>query len=344
MHPDVIAGAGRALGGGPVRQTPAEVLLLQDLAEALRTPVGHEELQPGPVAQAAVAVVPEDAGHPVPDLGRVLRGDEGAQALGEMGVGGQPAADPQVIAGPQLGVDHPDQRDVVDLVHHVLAGVTGHGGLELARQVGQLGVPDEALLDLPDGRGGIQDLLGGHSGHGRAEDHAGDVPAGLRRGQAHGLQTPPDLRGVLDLHPVQLDVLPIRDVRGAAAELLGDPRDHAQLLQGQRTAVDAHPHHEVPVLQLGGLQLGGAPAVDAGAALGVQPPPPEPAVQVVIGDRVESLAGVDGLDALPHVESVVLELELLVVVQRGASVDLPLAVRFGGALALRGGLRSRCGT
>ena len=67
-------------------------------------------------------------------------------------------------------------------------------------------------------------------------------------------------------------------------------------------------------------------------------------MQVVVGDRVESLAGVDGLDALAHVESVVLELELLVVVQRGASVDLPLAVRFGGALALRGGLRSRCGT
>ena len=51
------------------------------------------------------------------------------------------------------------------------------------------------------------------------------------------------------------------------------------------------------------LELGGAPAVDPGLALGVQAPPAEAAVQVVVGDGVEALAGVDRLDALADGES-----------------------------------------
>ena len=56
--------------------------------------------------------------------------------------------------------------------------------------------------------------------------------------------------------------------------------DHPQLLAGQGAAVDAHPEHEVLVVQLVRLQRGGLAAVDAGLALGVQPLPTEAAAQV----------------------------------------------------------------
>jgi hypothetical protein len=71
--PDVIAVAVRRRDWlGAVGQAVAEVLGLEDVAELLRAPVGHEELQPGAVAQAAVAVVAEDADDPGPDVGDLL--------------------------------------------------------------------------------------------------------------------------------------------------------------------------------------------------------------------------------------------------------------------------------
>src|SRR5262249_45789844 len=58
VHPDVVARAGRRRGRlGAAGQCPAEVFLLQHLAEALGAPVGDQELQPRPGAQPPVAVV-----------------------------------------------------------------------------------------------------------------------------------------------------------------------------------------------------------------------------------------------------------------------------------------------
>ena len=128
----------------------------------------------------------------------------------------------------------------------------------------------------------------------------------------------PDLGDVLDADPVQLDVLPVGDVGGVAGELGADLGDGAQLVAARRAAVAADPEHEVLVVELAGVEGGGLAAVDAGLALGVEPPPAHPAAQVLAGDRGEPLLGVDLLDALPDVEAVVGLLELLVGVQRGA--------------------------
>ena len=81
-------------------------------------------------------------------------------------------------------------------------------------------------------------------------------------------------------------------------------------------------------------------------ALGVEPPPAEPAAQVGRVDRGEAALGVDVLDPGPHVERVVVLLELLVGVQRLAVAERPLALtaaRSGPATAAgragaRGGL------
>ena len=105
----------------------------------------------------------------------------------------------------------------------------------------------------------------------------------------------------------------------------------AQLLGGQRAAVDAHPQHEVAVVELLGLQRRGAAAVDPGPALGVEAPPAHPAAQVGRVDGVEAALGVDVLDAGPDVEPVVVLLGALVRVQRLAVAELPLAL---AALAL----------
>jgi len=103
----------------------------------------------------------------------------------------------------------------------------------------------------------------------------------------------------------------------------------------QRPAVHPDAEHEELVLELVRLERGGAAAVDALAALGAEPPPTHPSAQVVGRDRGEALLGVDLLDALADVERVVLGLELLVVVQRRAVAEGPLAMGGRGTLAPR---------
>ena len=138
-----------------------------------------------------------------------------------------------------------------------------------------------------------------------------------------------------------LDVLPVGDVGGAAGELLRDLADDPQLLGGQPAAVDPDAQHEVLVVQLLRLQDRGLAAVDPGLALGVQAPPAHPAAQVVGVDRVEAALGVDRLNACPHIETVVVLLELLVAVERGEVTHGPLALAAvtaqpcGGARRLR---------
>ena len=66
-----------------------------------------------------------------------------------------------------------------------------------------------------------------------------------------------------------------------------------------------------------------------GLALRVEAPPAEAAVQVGRVDRREAALGVDVLDALAHGEAAVVLLPLLVGVEGGGAVDLPLPVRAG---------------
>ena len=159
------------------------------------------------------------------------------------------------------------------------------------------------------------------------------VPAGLDGGQPDVVQSAPQLGDVLDLDPVELEILAIGDVQGTAGELVGGGADDAHLARGQRLAVHADALHEEVVLQLGDVELGGAPAVDALPALGVQAPPPEAAVQVGGVDGLEAARGVVGEDPPAGAQRVAVLFEGLVVVERLAAVDEPLAV--GAAPARR---------
>ena len=206
----------RRLGGGVVDQRAVEVLLLEHLAELLLAPVGEQELQPGLGAQPAVAVVAEDARDALPGVGHLVERDPHAQLVGEHRVGGQAAADPEVEAGAVLGVDGADERHVVDLGCHVVAGVSGEGRLELARQVGEVRVAERAPLDLVERLGAVDDLVLGDAGDGGAQEGARAVAARLERGEADRLEALPDRRDALDLDPVELDVVAVGDVSGVA--------------------------------------------------------------------------------------------------------------------------------
>ncbi|SII87603.1 Uncharacterised protein [Mycobacteroides abscessus subsp. abscessus] len=147
---------------------------------------------------------------------------------------------------------------------------------------------------------------------------------------------------------MELDVLPVGEVGGAAGELVGDVGDRAQLLGREPAAVDAHAEHEVLVLELVRLEGGGPPAVDARLALGVETPPAEAAVEVIGVDRREAGLRVDLFDPCTDVEAVVLGFEHLVAVERFAAVDLPLPVgllrsRRGPVCAACGALLHVCG-
>ncbi len=174
VHPEVVApGLGGLLRRGPVDQFALQVLVLEDLAELLRAPVRDQELQPGAGAQPTVAVVAEDPDDAAVDVGHLVQRHPGAEPHPELGVGGEAAADPEVEAGAVLRVVHPDEGDVVDLVRHVQVRGAGDRGLELAGQVGEVGVADEPALDLVDGRGAVDDLVLRDARDGRAEDDAG---------------------------------------------------------------------------------------------------------------------------------------------------------------------------
>ncbi|MPM68645.1 hypothetical protein SDC9_115579 [bioreactor metagenome] len=333
-------------GGDAVRQDAVQVLLLQHPAELLRAPVGHQELQPGLVAQPPVAVVAEQRDDAGPDLGRLLGADEDPDPLGEPGGGGEPAADPQVVARAVLRVADPDEGDVVDLVHHVEAGVPGDRRLELPRQVRESRGPDVGLAELLDQRRGVEDLVGGDARDRAAEEAAGGVTAGGDGVQPDRLQPTPDLRDVLDPDPVVLDVLPVGDVEGVAGEVLRDAGQHADLVGAEDLAVDPDPVHEVPVRQLRIGQLAGPGGVEVLVALGVEPPPAQPAEEVIGRDGVEALMGVRPEDPGADVQAVVLVLDHLVGIEGRTAVDGPLTVGpvlLGSSDTLRDGRVSRCG-
>ena len=334
LHPDVVDGAGHRVRSGAVDQRALQVLLFENLPELLDAPVLDQELQPRLGAQAAVTVVAERADHCFPDVGHLVERHPGADSLAEHRVRRQPAADPQVEPGTVLGVVDADERHVVDLVHDVLQ--TGDRGLELARKVGQLLLADVALDDLVDRGGAVDDLVERLTGQRRAQHDTGAVAAGLGGLQADCVQAPPDLGHVLDADPVVLDVLAVGDVGGVAGELGRDLTQRAQRGGGQRAAVTADPQHEVRVLEHVGVLVAGPGAVVALLALGVEPPPAKTATQVALVDGLEAVLGVDVLDAVPHVERIVVLLGLLVGVERLAVAECPLALTAGALGGLLG--------
>src|SRR5699024_10272432 len=161
-------------------------------------------------------------GHTDPGVDHLIGGDAGAEALGEARDDGQCPGDPPAVADAVVGVVDGDEGADVGVVGAVLPGRAGDRDLVSARSVRVAGVAGPR---------------GGDAGDGGAEADARDVAAGLGRLQTHGFEAAPDLGHVLDLDPVELDVLTVRDVSGAAGEVVRDVRDRPQLFGGEFAAV-----------------------------------------------------------------------------------------------------------
>ena len=224
-----------------------------------------------------------------------------------------------------------DERHVVGLGGDVVARVSGHGRLELAREVGEARVADVAAEDLLQGPRPVDDLVLGDAGDRRAEEGPRGVAAGLEAAEPGGVETAPDLGDVLDADPVVLDVLAVGDVGGVTGEVDADAAQRSHGLRRQQPAVGTDAHHEVAVVELVLLEDRGLAAVDAGLALGVETHPAEPAAEVGGVDRVEAALGVDVDDPGADVERVVVLLGLLVLVQRLGVAERPLALGSLGA-------------
>ena len=121
------------------------------------------------------------------------------------------------------------QADVVHLGGGAILGRAGHGDLELARQVGELGVQRCPLADDLAVGTRIVDLVGGDAGQVVGGDVAHAVAAGLDGVHLHGRELGEDLGHVGEPRPVELQVLPGGEMPVAAVVAARDVGELAQL-------------------------------------------------------------------------------------------------------------------
>src|SRR5262245_19830447 len=109
------------------------------------------------------------------------------------------------------------QSDIVDLGVGAPHTTAADRDLVLAGQVVKIWVAVEKLGEPHDEVGGVGDLVGVDAGNRTSRDVAGDVAAGAERRDADSGEAPHDVWEILDRDPVQLKILPNRDVGDAAA-------------------------------------------------------------------------------------------------------------------------------
>src|SRR3954466_1896694 len=330
MHPDVVTERQRLR---PRRRTVGETLpkelRLEDLAHLRRAPVLYEELQPGMVPGSAVPVFAKETRDARPHVYDVPGRNERAESDREHRVCCQPAAPPEVVAGAELRMLDADEGDVIQLVVRAVHPAAVDRRLVLARQVGELGGADEALVDRADLRRCVEHLVSRNARERAAEDHAGGIAARFSGREPGGLEALEDRGDVLDADPVELDVLTVRDIGDVAAVTLGCPGDRAELLGAHAATVDPDPHHEELVLELLRLRGAGPLARDVLPALRIQAPPSHPATQILLAARAEPAGSEDALDPLADVERLRLLLYLLGGVEGLVVAERPLPFASG---------------
>jgi hypothetical protein len=127
---------------------------------------------------------------------------------------------------------HRVQTDVVDADRGPVVPRAIDRELELARQVGELGMEGRPLAqDLaPDE--GVDDLVGGDAGELVGGDVAERVARGLDRVHLHARQLGEDVGHLLEARPVELQVLARREVAVGAVVLARDLGKFSELSTG----------------------------------------------------------------------------------------------------------------
>jgi len=151
------------------------------------------------------------------DVRDLVQRDPGAQALADLRVGGEAAADPDVEAGAVLRWFTPTKATSL-----ISCATSRRGEPEIA-VLNLRGRFEKSLLPMTrrwiSSMAGVPSMISSSAipATGEPKDDAGGVTAGLGRGQAHGFEALPDLRDVLDADPVVLHVLPVGEIGGCRA-------------------------------------------------------------------------------------------------------------------------------
>ena len=224
--------------------------LLDLLPHALRAAVVDHELEARFHARDAVAQVllprveerPQD-GH------RLVDADPDAEVAGDAGHRREAAADEHGETGLAVAQDA-DERDAVDLGRVAAVRAGRDRDLVLARQVGVVGVAVEergcCLLERCD----VEQLVMREAGDGAAGQVAHGVAAGADGGQPGGAEAVEDDREGAELEVVELDRLAGGQLPRAAAVLVRQLADDAELLGRDAPGRQLDPEHERPDLRL----------------------------------------------------------------------------------------------
>jgi len=164
------------------------------------------------------------------------------------------------------------EGDVVDFGIGAPVGAGGDGDFEFAREIVEIGIAGELLIDgESDGRD-VGDFACVETGERAASDVAGDIAAGAGGAEADAVQVVEEVGEGFDADPVELDVLADGDVGNAIAVAIGEIGDGVELTAGEEAVGDADAHHE----EGNGAAFTARAANDAEAVtLGVNAPGPE---------------------------------------------------------------------
>ena len=226
------------------------ILGLDFLAHLLGADLVHQDLYARLVEIVAPAVAVVDAQRRLEIGQKLVLGQELAQRLADHRRAAQPAAHDHLETDLPRLVAPQAQADVVHAHRGAVVGRAGDGDLELARQEAELGMQRRPLAhDLaPDAR--VLDLVEGGAGEMVGRDVADDIAGGLHGVHVDFGQRRQRVGRILELDPVELQVLARREMAVAAVVLAGDIGQLAQLARRQRAVGNGDAQHVGMELQV----------------------------------------------------------------------------------------------
>ena len=199
------------------------------LAEFLDPPFLHQDLDAGLVDVVAPAVAVVDAQDRVEIGEQVPRGQEFVDHVADDRRAPEPAADDDAEADLARFTQLRVQADVMHERRRPVRGRAVDRDLELARQVVEFRMEGGPLADQLAPDEGIDDLVARHAGEMVGGDVAHAVAGSLDGVHLDRGQLGEDLRHLLELRPVELQVLARREMAVAAVVFARDIRQLAQL-------------------------------------------------------------------------------------------------------------------
>src|SRR5215472_980545 len=165
----------------------------------------------------------ENFGDSADDGNHLVPLDEGVEFYREVGLGGKAAGDAEGktnFFAAMAGATRGGEADVINFGVGAPVGAAGDGDFVLAREIVELGITGELLVERENERRNVCEFMFMNAGERAAGDVAGDVAASAGGGEAGGPEAIEDLGKIFDGHPVELDILADSDIGDAVAVLI----------------------------------------------------------------------------------------------------------------------------